>query len=126
MTRSEKNMRKQNLKLMRNRCAELGITVPKNATEMHLEMAIFKYYRDAAVVRTEDGLELRQTDKPTNEYTICFTVYIARSLRAESEEDAIEWIKGEIHDCYHPDIGDVEDCGFDELIDVYEHDDEVQ
>ena len=105
-------------------CARLGITVPKSATKLHLQGALIKYFINAAIVHTENGLEIRQTDKPTAEYSIYLNIGVSRTVRAESEAAAIEWLIHEADDCYLPHIGELDDMCSVEIIDVYKHEED--
>ena len=107
---------------LHDRCRELDITVPKNATTRQLKAAFNHGRNSAAIVNIENGVELRQTNMPTTEYTVGINIYVSRSVRAESEEAAIEWLKFEAQNCYRPIIGDIEDMGAAEIIYVYKHD----
>jgi len=101
------------------KCAELGITIPENASVRQIEAALERYYKDAAIIYVGDSLKARHTDKPTSEYTIEFTIYISRTLKAESEEAALEWLEDCVGDCYFPSVGEITDMGAPEIIAVY-------
>ena len=93
---------------LRATCAELNITVPEGANKKQLKALIDEYYRTAAVVTTDNGLNFRQTDKPTAEYTVEFAISGYHTIRAESEEAAREWLESEISWYYNPVIGDAD------------------
>lgn len=121
---SDRYLREFNKRCMRKRCAELGITVPENANIRQLKVALDTYNENAVVVHVEDGIDFRQTDKPTAEYTIHFTLYCAHTIRAESEEAACKWMEKNAADYYKPEIGELADMGDYELIAVYTDEDE--
>jgi len=110
---------KQLDKYLRAKCAELGITILENASIRQIEIALEMYYKDAAIVYVGNRVEPRHTDKPTSEYTIEFTIYISRTLKAESEEAALEWLENCVSDCYFPTVGEITDMGTPEIIAVY-------
>ena len=105
---SDRYMRKCQIKRMRGECAELGIAVSENANKRQLEAALGEYIKDAAVVHTGYGVALRQTDKPTAEYSIHFSITGTHTIRAESEEAAREWMEENATFYYSPDIGDTD------------------
>ena len=105
-----------------DKCRELDIALPENATTRQLKAAYKHGRNSAAIVNVENGVEIRQTDMPTTEYTIGINIFVSRSVRAESEEAAIEWLKFEAQNCYSPIIGDIEDMGAAEIISVFKHD----
>ena len=118
--RSQREARK---KRMHDDCKSLGITVPERANIRQLEAALDAYHEDAVVVHAGDSVEFRQTDKPTAEYTVHFTIYVAHSVRAESQEAACKWVKENAHDYYRPDVGNAECTGDYMFIDVDKHED---
>lgn len=120
-TRREREYQKES---MRNLCTRLSIEIPENANKRQLEAAFDAYYKDAAVVHSEDGVALRQTDKPTAEYGIMFTLYVYHLVRAESEDAAIKWIRENAADYYRPDHGEVLDSGDVQIIDIAKEEEE--
>ena len=108
---------------MRQECAALGIGVPENANIRTLKAALEAYYKDAVIVQTEKGVALRQTEKPTSEYTVHFTAYIVHTIRAESEDAALEWLEDNACDYYRPDTGELEDFFDVDIIEVYKQED---
>jgi len=96
---TKKEWKEFHKKGMREECAKLGITIPKNATRKQLKAIINDYYENAVVVFTEDGVDLRQTDKPTSVYGVFFTISGTHMVRAESEDAACEWVK--INSAHH-------------------------
>ena len=78
---SERYTRECHKKYMRTRCAQLGIAVPEKATMKQLQAVLDAYYKDAVVVYTESGVDIRQTDKPTSEYTVHFSITEFHTIR---------------------------------------------
>ena len=94
----KKNKMKKRVKeYMREQCAKFGIEIPADASKKQLDAAFKKCYKDAAYIRTENGIEFIPTDKPTAEYTVPITVIEHITLRAESQEVAQEWANE--HEC---------------------------
>ena len=116
--RSSRERRKRHL---HERCAELSITVAESATVRQLETAIDAYERTAAVVRVGDDVDIRQTDRPTAEYTIHFTITGSHTVEAESEEAARKWVEDTATYCYRPTFGDA-DMGGCEIHEVFKVD----
>ena len=119
---SDRSAEKWFREYLRDRCGELDIAVPENATTRQLKAAYNHGRNSAAIVNVENGVGIRQTNMPTTEYTIGINIYVSRSVRAESEEAAIEWLKFEAQNYYRPIIGDIEDMGAAEIIYAYKHD----
>ena len=123
---TSRKWRESEKRYLRERCSELGITVAENATKRQLEVALDEYNKDAVLVHTEKGVEYRHTDKPSAAYTVEFTIRGYHTVRAESEQAAIEWIEDRCELNYVPgkyedaeitewEIGDVYKDGEDNL-----------
>ena len=106
-------------------CNRLNIAVPETATIKTLKALIDEYFREAAIITTDEGLAFRQTSKPTSEYYVTFTLYVVHRVRAESEEAACNWLKENVIYYYRPRVGEMVDIVVDEIIDV-EKDDELE
>ena len=74
-------------------CTELGFSLLENAGIKLFEAILHAYYSEEAAVITEDGVALKQTDRPTDIYGVCFTITGTQYVKAESEEAAHEWVK---------------------------------
>jgi len=122
MTRYENECHKR---YMRRRCAQLGITIPENANKRQLEVALDAYNKDAVVVHTENGVDFRQTDKPTAVYIVEFEIRGSQSVRAESEAAVRDWVERNDFGCFITGLhvnADVDDW---EIIDIFEEGEEV-
>lgn len=105
-------------------CKVLNIIFPERASKKQIKALIDDYYKTAAVVTTDHGLCLRQTNKPTAEYCIEFTISASICVRAESEESAREWVEGENLPDDSPYPFEYVDSGSPEIIDCYKLNDE--
>jgi hypothetical protein len=61
-----------------------------------------EYFKKAAVISTPDGLHFMQTNKPTAEYLVGFTIKGIHKVRADSAEVACEWVETRSDYCYNP------------------------
>ena len=86
-------------KILMEHCNELGIDVPEGATNN-------AYFEDAAVIKTDNGLQCMQTVKDTEVYTIEFIGIGYCTIRAENEEVARIWVEENMQEsCYTLDFG---------------------
>jgi hypothetical protein len=118
---TKRSIREWEKKSMLTTCEKLGIALPVKANIRQVRSAMDEYYEKAVVVHDGDGVVFRQTDKPTAEYTIEFTLQVSHAIKAESEEAACKWMKENATDYYRPDIGETTDTGSYEFIDVYKN-----
>jgi hypothetical protein len=86
---------------MQTQVLKEGIPFPDLATMKLLELAIHDFYKQVAVVKTDKGLRLQETDKPTDEYVVEFTISGCHTVRAENEAVARAWVEEYCIDDYN-------------------------
>ena len=116
---TKRSQREFHKRCMRRDCTRLGLAIPENATKKQLEAVLDDYYKEAVVVHTDNGVDFRQTDKPTAEYIVDFSIDISHSIRAESAEAARKWIEEEAFAYYEPGIGEVVESIVGDIYNVY-------
>jgi hypothetical protein len=116
---AKKYVKKAWKKHMREQCEQFRISVPENANRKQLKATLEAFYEDAAAVHVEDEVTLRWTDKPTAEYSICFSISGVYEIRAESEEAARKWLEENAADYYNPDFGNISDIDDVKIHKVY-------
>ncbi len=121
---SDRTVRRWQKEQMLAQCANLGIQIPENANIRQLRALRDEYFKEAVIVRSGNGVCLRQTDKPTSEYSVEYTIRCIHTIRAESEEAACEWLKYEVSDMVEPRFGEMDDVYLDVIIDVITANDE--
>ena len=106
-------------------CTELNIPVPEGTTAEQLWALLDEYFKTAAVVTLNDALYYMQTDKPTKEYIVEFTLCGYQRIRAESAEAAHEWVEDELCDYGTPYKYEFTKISDWDVIDVREVEDET-